>query len=173
MTNSYTWGQDGHPEESRQAGGIGHQEFYEIQDQKMLSIKAGKEESLRWYRVGPDQPRCSFTQKDLQVLVNGKLGTNPQCVLAARKDKSILGYTNRATAEWSMELITTSLQHLWDWSQVSSFGSSSTEETLSNWSEFRLGALSLWGEAEEAGKETSSGRPNCSLQVLQVHKEVV
>lgn len=95
--------------------------------------------------------------------VDGKVGVPQQCVLAAKKGKSILSCTKSSTARRSIGVISTSPQHFWDGSQGSSFGSLAQYETLANWSEFHLGALVLCRKAEEAG---NFGGPNSSPQVL-------
>lgn len=58
-----------------------------------------------------EQLWSSSAGKDVQVLVDGKVSVSQQCVLAAKKGKSILGCTKSSTARRSIGVISTSPRH--------------------------------------------------------------
>jgi len=60
---------------------------------------------MHQYRLGADQLESNSVERDLGVLVDGKLTTSQQCALAAKKANGILGCIKRSVASRMREVL--------------------------------------------------------------------
>ena len=71
----------------------------------MQSLASGSRQSHYQYKLGNERIECSPAEKDLGVLVDGKLYVSQQCSLTAQKADCVLDYIKRRTASRSREVI--------------------------------------------------------------------
>ena len=71
----------------------------------MQGAALGLGQSQVFIQTGVDLLESSPAEKDLGVLVGGKLNMSQQCVLAARKANSILGSIRRGVSSRDREVI--------------------------------------------------------------------
>ena len=57
------------------------------------------------YRLGDKRLECSPEERDLGILVDGKLKTSQQCVLVAKRAGRTLGCIKHSIADWWKEVI--------------------------------------------------------------------
>ena len=71
----------------------------------MQSLASGSRQSHYQYKLGDERIECSPAEKDLGVLVDGKLYVSQQCSLTAQKADCVLDYIKRRTTSRSREVI--------------------------------------------------------------------
>jgi len=64
----------------------------------MTSVHMGKNNSRYHYRLGTDLFECSAGERDLSVLMDGKVTMSQHCVLEAKKASGILAYIRGGVA---------------------------------------------------------------------------
>ena len=72
---------------------------------KWKVLHLGHSNSHYQYKVGDVRIEHSPVEKDLELVVDGKLDMSQQCALAVQKANSILGCIKRSLASRSMEVI--------------------------------------------------------------------
>jgi len=68
-------------------------------------LHLGQGSPIYMYKLGEELLQSRLAEKGLEVLVDKKLDTSQQCVLAAQKANSILGCINRGVASREREVI--------------------------------------------------------------------
>jgi len=68
-------------------------------------LHLGQGSPIDMYKMGEELLQSRLAEKGLEVLVDKKLDTSQQCVLAAQKANSILGCINRGVASREREVI--------------------------------------------------------------------
>ena len=146
-----------HPLGSRLTWAVGPGAPHEVQQIQVQGLHLCWGNSHYQYRLGDERIVNSPAEKDLGVLMGGKLDVNQQCVLVAQKANHILGCMQSNVASRSGRCSCTSTLCWWGltWSTASRCGVLSTGETWSCWSvtkkDLRDGTALLWGQAERAG----------------------
>ncbi|PKU46275.1 rna-directed dna polymerase from mobile element jockey-like [Limosa lapponica baueri] len=72
---------------------------------KCKVLHLGRKNPRHQYRLGVDLLGSTTEEKDLGVLVDGRLSTSQQCALVAKRANGILGCTGRSVASRSREVI--------------------------------------------------------------------
>ena len=70
-----------------------------------MVLHLGQGSPIYMYKLGEELLQSRLAEKGLEVLVDKKLDTSQQCVLAAQKANSILGCINRGVASREREVI--------------------------------------------------------------------
>lgn len=127
-TSQYAWRQGWLPEGPIQrTKKWANRNLMKFNSDKYQVLHRGKKKPLQWHRPG-----SSSEEKDLRVLVDGKLGISQQCVLAAKKVSCAM-LAEAQLVDWG-KWFSPSPQHLWDCicSPASSFGPPNRKKRINN-----------------------------------------
>uniref|UniRef100_A0A8C8VNF4 Reverse transcriptase domain-containing protein n=1 Tax=Pelusios castaneus TaxID=367368 RepID=A0A8C8VNF4_9SAUR len=72
---------------------------------KCKVLHLGRKNPMHCYRLGTDRLSSSAVEKDLGVMVDGKMNMSQQCALVAKKANGILGCISRSIASRSRDVI--------------------------------------------------------------------
>ncbi|KAK4823953.1 hypothetical protein QYF61_008339 [Mycteria americana] len=79
--------------------------FSNLHNSVILILLLGQCNTGYTYVLGDERLECSLAERDLGVLVDGKLSMSQQCALVAKRAHHILGCIEHSIANWSEEVI--------------------------------------------------------------------